>query len=86
MNQLIVETNATAISNLGDASGQSMAKQQGAGALQGGEIHGEGQAHRKEREEPCGQCDGGKGDEPVEEARDDLEAEGEQPAKPASHG
>lgn len=54
--------------------------------LQSRKVHGEGQAHRKEREEPCGQRNGAKGDDPVKYARDDLEEEGKQPPNPPSHG
>lgn len=36
--------------------------------LQGSEVHGERQAERKEREEPCWERNGGKGNDPVKDA------------------
>lgn len=53
--------------------------------LQGREVHGEGQAHGKERKEPCRQRDGAEGNDPVKYARDDLKKEGKQPANPPGH-
>lgn len=54
--------------------------------LQGREVHGEGQAHRKERKEPCRERNSTEGDDPVKYARDDLKKEGKQPANPPGHG
>lgn len=47
--------------------------------LQRREIHGEGQTHRKEREEPCWQRDGGKSDHPVQHAWNDMENDSKHP-------
>lgn len=54
--------------------------------LQRREVHGEGQAHGKECEEPCRQGNGAKSDNPVQRTRNDLEKETEQPPNPPRHG
>lgn len=53
--------------------------------LHGGEIHGEGQAHREEREEPCGQCNCRERDYRVENAWDGVKYKGKHPSDPPRH-
>lgn len=40
--------------------------------LQGGRVHGDGQAHGSQGEDPCWQGDGGEGDDPKQHAGNDL--------------